>query len=461
MSENINNDSIKNYMVHYKKINIFGCTDVGKSSLILSMKNYVDNDFKLEIEGKLNDEKMSIGGDIFNIDENNIDNNNEENTLKLTEPIQRINIPIKENNYELYLEIYETNINEFNSLKENIDTLIIYSECIIFMIDITSVDSFSSMSKLLPIINKIKNENEEKKIYFPPMIFISNKIDLEQSRQVSGFNVKELIDKNQIIENVELSLYDRNNFQEFMTKFVEILQNEEKKEIQDHIHLVKLQEPLVLLKKFPKDDIKIQDDLTLVLFFLGSSTVGKTTFVKKLIRFDMRESSLTSIGIDVEKTVAQLGDNYFRVELWDTAGQERLRSIPKKYYSKGDGFLLLFDVTNRKSFNDVEGWIKEIRETRGSNDDNKTKTSNEVLFLIGNKIDETEKRIVKKEEAQKLADKFGVSYYETSCIDGINVYEIINKLIFEAFSKIKGTKSFFKLKNKKTIKNIKKSCCNK
>ena len=65
------------------------------------------------------------------------------------------------------------------------------------------------------------------------------------------------------------------------------------------------------------------------------------------MKFDFFENSLSTLGIDVEKTLAKVGENFVKIELWDTAGQERLRSIPKRYYSKGDGFLLLFDVTNK------------------------------------------------------------------------------------------------------------------
>jgi GTPase SAR1 family protein len=139
----------------------------------------------------------------------------------------------------------------------------------------------------------------------------------------------------------------------------------------------------------------------------------------------------------------------------------KIRSIPKRYYSKGDGFLLLYDVTNKSTYDDVTGWIKDIREARGTsniNGVNDKKSSNEILFLIGNKIDEVKKRVVSKEEAKQLADSFGVSYFEVSCKDGVNVYEVLCKLIFEAFSFAKGSNQNFKL-NGKTKKSKKKKFC--
>jgi small GTP-binding protein len=438
-------DSRIRNMVHYKKINIFGCSEVGKSSLILSIKNYSDNDFKLEIEGEI------IGSN------DSGENDNKEENLKLTEQIKRVNVPFNEN-YELFLNLYETNIDNINLIKDHIDVLITDSECIIFMIDINSVDSFSSISELILIITEINDKNEENK-NLPPMIIISNKTDLE--RKVSENEIKELIDKYPNIVNMELSLYDQNSFQKFMKNFVMILQKEEQKEILDHIHLVKIQDPPGFVKNLENDIKKTSEQICLYLFFLGMSTVGKTTFVKKFMGYELLETSLSTLGIDVEKTTATIGDTCIRIELWDTAGQERLRSMPKRYYSKGNGFLLLFDVTKKSTFNDIINWIKDIREARGGDDENNDKKkidSKEVLFLIGNKIDDTQNREVKKEEALKLAEEYGLSYFEVSSKEGINVYEIVTKLIFEAFSKSKESKKFFKLQSQQNTKK-KKKCC--
>ena len=79
----------------------------------------------------------------------------------------------------------------------------------------------------------------------------------------------------------------------------------------------------------------------------------------------MFENNLSTSGKDIEKIAAKVGDSLVKIELWDTAGQERLRIIPKRYYSKVDGFLLLFDVSSMNTYEDVVGWIKDIREARG------------------------------------------------------------------------------------------------
>ena len=439
------NDDINCQMAHFNKINIFGCSKVGKSSLILSIEKYLEKDFKLEEKKEKYQEELA---------ENN-ENKETVNPPKLTEQIKRINISYNEST-ELFLDLYETNIDNMDFLKDNIDTLITYSECLIFMIDITKINSFNEISKLLPLIlESYKGKNT------PPMILLSNKNDLESSREVSGFEIKEFIDQYQNMINIELSLLDKDSFKEFIQKFVEILKREEKKEVYDHIHLVKIKHPPQIIKN-PNENNTNLEEISLNLFLLGSSTVGKTSFIKKFLKFEYFENSLSTLGIDVEKFLAKVENNFVKVELWDTAGQERLRSIPKKYYSKGDGFLLLYDVTNASTFEDVTGWIKDIREARGTFDTNgvnNTKTSNEVLFLIGNKIDETKKRIVKKEDAKNLAEKYGVSYFEVSCKDGVNVYEVLSKLIFEAFSMSRGNNQHFKLSENNKNKSKKKKCC--
>ena len=165
--------------------------------------------------------------------------------------------------------------------------------------------------------------------------------------------------------------------------------------------------------------------------------------------------------------MAKVGDSNIKVELWDTAGQERLRSIPKRYYSKGDGFLLLFDVTNMSTYEDVAGWIKDIREARGTtniNGVNDKKSSNEVLFLIGNKIDKVDNRVVTKEEAINLAKQYNVKYYEISCKQDLGVYEVFSDAIFEASSQNRRDSTNFVIQRRKTrIQSLnnpqKKKCC--
>ena len=162
------NDRRNSQMAHFKKINIFGLSNVGKSSLILSIEKYLEKDFKIEIK---EDNKPKI----IEKPEEEGEGEEQENLPppNLVEQIKRINISYNETT-ELYLDLYETNIDNLDFLKENIDTLITYSECMIFMIDITSIESFNSISKLLPIIAEIYKDKDKKR-NIPPMIFLSKR----------------------------------------------------------------------------------------------------------------------------------------------------------------------------------------------------------------------------------------------------------------------------------------------
>ena len=162
----------------------------------------------------------------------------------------------------------------------------------------------------------------------------------------------------------------------------------------------------------PNDsDILQHSENVLNFLLLGSQAVGKSSFAQRLFNNKFNDNTIVTLGIDVIRTISELYGSLVKIELWDTAGQERLRSIPKKYYSKGDGFFLLFDVTDRKTFEDISGWIKDIRTTRGNDETNfEQKTNDEVLVLMGNKIDNVQNRTVSKEEANELAEKYNVKY---------------------------------------------------
>jgi Ras-related protein Rab-8A len=108
-----------------------------------------------------------------------------------------------------------------------------------------------------------------------------------------------------------------------------------------------------------------------------------------------------------------------RVQVWDTAGQERFRTITPAYYRNAMGVLILFDVTNKKSFDNVDYWVRNLDE-HGAPGVQKV--------LVGNKIDLSHKRKVPASDAQALADKYGMLYFETSAKDDTNVEQCFFKL---------------------------------
>ena len=418
------NDFVKkNNLCHFKKVNLFGASNVGKKTLLSYIQHYSDNQFDFEIKKKDDSEEI----------------NNDDSLL--VECIKKLSIPYSGNTEKIDINLYISNTDDLKSIKDNLNNLLDYSECVIFMIDISSSKSFEDISELFDLVVKqMKNNISYGDV---PLFFISNKIDLEQNRDVSGFAVKELTDKYEKINSFEFSLkLEKNasdkNINEFLVKLCATLSDGEKKYAfhYDSLNLVRLIEPISIKKETLFKNVYN----TLTFLLVGSHVVGKTSFAQKLINNTFSDNTITTLGIDIMRTLSELYGELVKIELWDTAGQERLRSIPKNYYNKGDGFLMLFDVTNRKTFEEVSGWIEDIRSNKTNSEEKKDfeqKPIDEVMVLIGNKIDKTKKREVTREEAENLAEKYKVKYCEISCKLGINIYEIFCEIIIEASSLIR------------------------
>ena len=121
---------------------------------------------------------------------------------------------------------------------------------------------------------------------------------------------------------------------------------------------------------------------------------------------------VSSIGVDFKTKDIIVNNKKVKLQLWDTAGHERFRTITTSYYRGAHGIAIVFDLTDRQSFEHVEKWLEEI---------NKYAKENVMRFLIGNKSDLTDKRQVKYEEVRGLANKLNIYYVETSAKNNINI----------------------------------------
>ena len=126
------------------------------------------------------------------------------------------------------------------------------------------------------------------------------------------------------------------------------------------------------------------------VILIGNSAVGKTSLFKKIMTGNFSEKNISTIGMD-RKTIpidAEVDDKgkkvtkNFNISLIDTAGEERFKSITKTYFKGADCILLIYDVTNRESYDNVSMWIDSIHESIGNHE-----TSKYIIILIGNKID--------------------------------------------------------------------------
>ena len=152
-------------------------------------------------------------------------------------------------------------------------------------------------------------------------------------------------------------------------------------------------------------------DYKIKILMLGDSGVGKSSL---LVRYSHGEfdQMLGTTGIDFKFNNIEIDKKKIKLEIWDTAGQERFRSITTKYYKGIMGILLVFDVSERNSFDNVSSWVSQIEDN--------TKDNEIIKFLIANKVD-IRNRNVSEEEGKFLANKFNMAYYETSAKNDTNV----------------------------------------
>jgi small GTP-binding protein len=154
-------------------------------------------------------------------------------------------------------------------------------------------------------------------------------------------------------------------------------------------------------------------DITFKILMIGDSNVGKSSILLKYTHDNFNNEHLTTIGLDFHVKYLKLNDKNIKLQLWDTAGQERFRSIITSYFRDAQGILVVYDVTNKISFENVENWIKDINDNCKNNNN---------IFLVANKIDLN--RIISEEEGNKLAQKYNLLYYECSAKTGENIQNI-------------------------------------
>jgi Ras-related protein Rab-1A len=191
------------------------------------------------------------------------------------------------------------------------------------------------------------------------------------------------------------------------------------------------------------------DEYVYKVLLLGDTTVGKTCFLMKYTDKTFQDIHMATIGLDYRlKSMKLKSGKNIKLQIWDTAGQDRFRAITKNYYKGSHGIILIYDVTNVQTFENVKQWVSQIREEA---------SANVIIYIAGNKIDMEEERKVNKEEGEKLAEELGFPFVETSAKSGININETFEDLV-ERIDKIYGN-SPQKVTRNNLYKAKDKKCC--
>ena len=188
----------------------------------------------------------------------------------------------------------------------------------------------------------------------------------------------------------------------------------------------------------------IKEDFKVKIVLLGDSGVGKTNLISRFTKNMFSPNSKATIGVEFFIKTYKVNNKILKIEIWDTARQERYKSITSVYYKGAKGAFIVYDITSRKSFDDVDKWIEEIKE----------KTSKDIkLIIIGNKIDLKDERDITTNEALNKFKGMDIPFMETSALDDTNVSEVfldLIKIIYQDIIKGDNDEYFFDNEKKST-----------
>ena len=200
-------------------------------------------------------------------------------------------------------------------------------------------------------------------------------------------------------------------------------------------------------------DLISQDyDYLFKVLLLGDSDVGKSSLILRYTEETFNSKLVNSIGVDFKMKKKEIDGKIIKVQIWDTAGHERFRSITYSYYRGANAIIIVFDLSDKKSFISITEWLKQIE---------KHAKENVFKFLVGNKSDLIDERKVTYEEAKQYADEHDLPYIETSAKEGININELFDTSIktFLTNTKIFVGEKNIKLNSQSTNSSESNSCC--
>jgi len=195
-----------------------------------------------------------------------------------------------------------------------------------------------------------------------------------------------------------------------------------------------------------------QYDYLIKLLLIGDSGVGKSCLLLRFSDDSFTPSFIATIGIDYKIKTIEIDGVKIKLQVWDTAGQERYRTITNAYYRGAMGILLVYDVTNAKSFENIRSWIRNVEQHASENVNR---------ILIGNKCDMIDKRIVDTPHGQSIADEYNIKFFEASAKNNINVEEAFLTLARDIKKRLVGKQfdqSNIDVSSPKSIEQ-KQSCC--
>ena len=161
-------------------------------------------------------------------------------------------------------------------------------------------------------------------------------------------------------------------------------------------------------------------DLLFKLILIGDSCVGKSNILLKYLKNQFNENSKTTVGVEFGTKNIIINNKRIKIQIWDTAGQERYRSITSAYYKGAKGALIVYDITRKNTFDNIDKWITDLK-LNGDKDI--------CIIILGNKSDLIDKREINKNDGIKKAEMYKIAFLETSALNGDNISKAFDELI--------------------------------
>ena len=164
----------------------------------------------------------------------------------------------------------------------------------------------------------------------------------------------------------------------------------------------------------------IDDKYLFKILIIGDSGVGKTSLLFRFTSNTFTEKHLTT-GITFKIKIVNVDMELYKLQIWHSETNEKNMALPKIYFKGARGIIITYDVTDKNSYNNLKSWMKQI-------EDNAPKNVKKVL--VGNKCDVPDRKVT-EEEGKKLADEYGMNFFETSAKMNQNVNEAFSYLTRE------------------------------
>ena len=173
-------------------------------------------------------------------------------------------------------------------------------------------------------------------------------------------------------------------------------------------------------------------ELLYKIIIIGDTGVGKSNILSRYLKDEFREDSKSTVGVELGTKFLKIKDMGAKLQIWDTAGQERYKSITSSYYKGSHGCFIVYDITNEKTFENVDNWFKQAQK----------EASKEVsIILVGNKCDLENERKISKEKGEEKAKNFNCPFFETSALSKIKIDDIFTEMVNNIFEKTGGAKN--------------------